>query len=58
MMTLEEIKKKLETRNCLEVSKKSGVSYYLIRQIANGSTKNPSYGDVVKLINFLENDDG
>lgn len=53
MMTLEELKLKLEDRNLKQVAKNSGVSYETVSTIATGKNKNPSYNSVLKLINYL-----
>ena len=53
MMTLEELKLKLEDRNLKQVAKNSGVSYETVLTIATGKNKNPSYNSVLKLINYL-----
>lgn len=53
MMTLEELKLKLEDRNLKQVAKNSGVSYETVSTIASGKNKNPSYNSVVKLVNYL-----
>lgn len=53
MMTLEELKLKLEDRNLKQVAKNSGVSYETVLTIATGKNKNPSYNSVLKLVNYL-----
>lgn len=53
MFTLEDLKTKLEDRNLIEVSKRSGVSYQTVSTLAKGTNKNPSYVSVLKLVNYL-----
>lgn len=54
MMSLDEIRKKLEDRNLPVVAERIGVSYRTILNIKNGSNKNPSHKVVEALIRYFE----
>ena len=54
MMTLEQVKEKLQDRNIAEVSRRCNLQYKTVFDIATGRNKNPSYNTVLKLINYLE----
>lgn len=54
MMTLNEIKAKLEDLNLSAVSRKTGISYTTLFAIKTGSSKNPSYETVAKLAAYFE----
>ena len=54
MMTLEEIRNKLEDRNLALVAKYTGVSYRTVYDIKTGKNNNPSYQSVRLLANYLE----
>ena len=53
MMTLEQVKEKLQDRNIAEVSRRCNLQYQTVFNIATGRNKNPSYNTVLKLINYL-----
>jgi transcriptional regulator with XRE-family HTH domain len=54
VLTLIQIKNKLEDRNLKEVSKKSGVKYGTLYNIATGKNDNPSYKTLEKLSDYLK----
>lgn len=54
MLTLIQIKKKLEDRNLKEVSKKSGVKYGTLYNIATGKNDNPNYKTLKTLSDYLK----
>ena len=51
-MNIEELKKALEDRNLLEVSRRAGVSYSALRKIAEGKD-NISLRSANRLANYL-----
>jgi predicted transcriptional regulator len=53
MMTLEEIRGKLQDRNLRLVSQLSGVPYQVILRIKKGETENPSYNTIKALSEYL-----
>lgn len=53
MMTLEQVKEKLQDRNIAEVARRCELPYRTVFTISNGTNKNPSYNSVVKLVNYL-----
>lgn len=56
MMTLEQVKEKLQDRNIAEVSRRCNLQYQTVFNIANGINKNPSYNTVVKLVEYFKGD--
>ena len=54
MMTLEQVKEKLQDRNIAEVSRRCNLQYQTVFNIATGRNKNPSYNTVVKLVEYFE----
>ena len=54
MLTLEEIKHRLEDLKLTRVSEKTGVSYQTIVGIKNGHNVNPNYKAVLRLSDYLE----
>lgn len=54
MLTLEEIREKLNDRNLAKVSRATGVGYNNLHGIANGTKNNPSYNVIKKLSDYLE----
>jgi predicted transcriptional regulator len=52
MLTLEEIKKRLQDRNLSEISRKTGISYMTIWKVSKGS--GASYATVLTLSEYLE----
>lgn len=54
MLTLDEIRDKLDDRILKKVAKAVDLNYNTIRDIANGSQKNPSYAVVLKLTNYFK----
>ncbi len=53
MFSLNEIIKRLEDRNLKMVSRKTGIPYANLRDIAIGKVKNPRYSNVDKLREYL-----
>lgn len=53
MLTLDDIKKRLEPMNLRTVAKETGVSYNSIYRLANGQTQ-PKYETVQKVAQWLE----
>ena len=56
MMTLEQVKEKLQDRNIAEVSRRCNLQYQTVFNIATGRNKNPSYNTVVKLVEYFKGD--
>ena len=54
MMTLEQVKEKLQDRNIAEVSRRCNLQYQTVFNIATGCNKNPSYNTVVKLVEYFK----
>ena len=54
MMTLEQVKEKLQDRNIAEVSRRCNLQYQTVFNIATGRNKNPSYNTVVKLVEYFK----
>jgi predicted transcriptional regulator len=54
MLTIEEIRKKLEDRNLRTVSERSGVTYLVVCRLANGEVQNPAYNTIKTLSDYLE----
>lgn len=54
MLTLEQIIERLRDRNLSEVSRKTGVYYLTLTNIASGKTKNPTYKSVIALSEYLK----
>ena len=52
MLTLEEIKSKLEIANLSKVSRESGINYTKLYRLVNGS--DPAYSVVKQLSDYLE----
>jgi predicted transcriptional regulator len=53
MLTLDEIKKRLEPMNLKAVAKETGISYNAIYRMAKGDT-NPKYETVQKITKWIE----
>ena len=53
-MKLETVIKELNKLKWGDVAIGTGISYDTIRNIAKGHTERPFYGDVIKIIEFLE----
>lgn len=53
-MELNEVKKRLRDRNLAEVARQCGLKRQTVWLIASGTTKNPSYEHVKKLVEYLE----
>lgn len=53
MLTVEEIRAKLEDRHIKKVAQKSGVHYNVIYRLMSGQS-NPSYETLKKLTEYLE----
>lgn len=53
MLTLEQIKTKLEDRNLPVIAERTGVSYRTIVNIKNGTNKNPSLRIVKALSEYF-----
>jgi|LakMenEpi03Aug12_release.lakeMendotaPanAssembly.Ray.scaffolds.fasta_scaffold1730618_2 predicted transcriptional regulator len=54
MLTIEEIRKKLEDRNLKLVSERSGVPYQVVLRVANGTNTNPAYNTTKAISDYLE----
>ena len=54
-MTLEEIQKALEHRNLKKVAEFTGIAYNTVWRIATDNAKKPSFQDVQKIQEYLEN---
>ena len=52
-MTLKEVQDRLKPMNLVAVAEATGVNYYAVVRLANGSTK-PQYETVCKIIKWLE----
>lgn len=53
MLTLDQIRGKLEDRNLTEVSKRTDVSYNAIYRLVKEPSSNPSYATVKALSDYL-----
>jgi len=53
MLTLEEIRSRLEDKNLKEVSRRTGIGYNNLYGIAKGIRVNPTYNVLEKLSNYL-----
>lgn len=53
MLTVEEIKQKLEDRNVQVVARKTGIHFNTIHRLQHGSTR-PSYATLERLSEYLE----
>lgn len=56
MMTLEDIKKKLEGKNYSEVARKAGITRAYVSAIMAGKHLNPRYETIKKLSEALSDD--
>ena len=56
MLTLEEIRKRLNDRNISVVAKSIGMTRQFVSAVKSGRAPNPSYETVKKLSDYLEND--
>lgn len=56
MMTLEDIKKKLEGKNYSEVARKAGITRAYVSAIMAGKHLNPRYETIKKLSEVLSDD--
>lgn len=54
MLSIEEIKKRLEDKNLSEVARRLGITPAYLSAIARGAKKNPSYQVMKKLSDYLE----
>lgn len=54
MLTLEEIRNRLEDRNLKEVSRRTGIGYANLHAIKTGARKNPTYSVLKPLCDYLE----
>lgn len=54
MLTIEEIKKRLQDRNLKEVSRRTGIGYAYLHALATGRRENPTYQVMVKISDYLE----
>jgi transcriptional regulator with XRE-family HTH domain len=54
MLTIEEIREKLQDRNLTKVAASIGITRVYLSAIANGKQLNPSYDIVKKLSDYLE----
>ena len=52
-MNLQEIRKHFQHYNLKAVSKEIGMDYYVLRNIINGITENPSYRNFEKLSDYV-----
>ena len=57
-MDLQEIREGLKRHPWKEVAENTGISYDVIRSIAKGHTERPAYQDIIKIISFLESNEG
>jgi hypothetical protein len=55
MLSLEEVKNRLQDRNILIVSQNTGLHYNTVRAIKTGANDNPTYQVMTKLSDYLEN---
>lgn len=53
-MKLDEVKRRLRDRNLSEVARQCGMNRQTVWLIASGVTRNPSYEQVQKLVDYLE----
>jgi transcriptional regulator with XRE-family HTH domain len=53
-MTLDEIQKALQHRNLKKVAEYTGISYNTVWRIASDNAKKPSFEDVLKIKDYLE----
>ena len=53
-MTLDEIQKALQHRNLKKVAEYTGISYNTVWRIATDNAKKPSFEDVLKIKDYLE----
>ena len=53
-MTLEEVIRKLKSRNVSEISRDTGISRVAIQDIRSGKTTKPQYETVRKIVKWLE----
>ena len=54
MLTLDEIRKKLQDRNITYVASQTGLSYNTIRDIRNNADANPTYNVLAALNSYFE----
>lgn len=54
MLTLEEIRARLEDRNLKEISRRTGIGYASLHAIAAGVRSNPTYSTLKPLSDYLE----
>lgn len=54
MLTLDEILKKLEDRNRMEVARRVGIPYSTLSAIASKRATDPHYSTLKKLSDYLE----
>lgn len=54
MLTVEEIKKRLEDRNVLEVQRRTGLGYAQIINVKKGIVEHPRYEVIKALSDYLE----
>lgn len=54
MLTLDEVRKKLQDRNLAEVARRTAIGYVNLHRIKTGKNENPSYQTMVILSNYLE----
>lgn len=54
MLTIEEIRKRLEDRNVRLVAERAKVPYNVVLRVARGTTQNPTYNTTKALSEYLE----
>lgn len=54
MLTLDEVRKKLQDRNLAEVARRTAIGYVNLHRIKTGKNENPSYQTMLTLSNYLE----
>ncbi len=54
MLTIEEIRARLQDRNLRAVADNTGVYYQTVVEIANGKNENPTYKNLKALSDYLE----
>jgi hypothetical protein len=58
MMTLEEIRRKLQDRRVSIISRETGLHYNTVRDVRDGRSQNPSYRVIEALNAYLIEKDG
>ena len=58
MLTIEQVRARLQDRNLRAVAEASGVYYQVVTEIASGKNQNPTYKNLKALSDYLEGTHG